>query len=240
MTFTWSQSQESANMSNFVLNHHNGNNWEIAAGTSGSVSGSTTKTITHTGYTGTFSPFAFGNSTVTGLPVELTQFKASCQSDYIQIDWTTASEIRNKAFELYKSDDAQDWKLIHDIEGQGSKSTETQYSFNDVDKRIGYYRLKDIDEDGIENWSQIIFADCKNDVSNIQIYPNPATDFIKVIVPQFENTTLNIISLEGKIIKTMPLISNQTLVSVKDLNSGVYMIEIEKKDSKEVIKLIKY
>ena len=240
MTFTWSQSQESANMSNFVLNHHNGNNWEIAAGTSGSVSGSTTKTITHTGYTGTFSPFAFGNSTVTGLPVELTQFKASCQSDYIQIDWTTASEIRNKAFELFKSEDAQDWKLIHEIEGQGTKATETQYSFNDVDKRIGYYRLKDIDEDGIENWSQIIFADCKNDVSNIQIYPNPATDFIKVIVPQFENTTLNIISLEGKIIKTMPLISNQTLVSVKDLNSGVYMIEIEKKDSKEVIKLIKY
>jgi hypothetical protein len=38
----------------------------------------------------------------------------------------------------------------------------------------------------------------------------------------------------------MPLISSQTLVSVKDLNSGVYIIEIEKKDLKEIIKLIKH
>jgi hypothetical protein len=38
----------------------------------------------------------------------------------------------------------------------------------------------------------------------------------------------------------MPLISNQTLVSVKDLVSDIYMIEIKKKDSKEVVKLIKY
>jgi hypothetical protein len=100
--------------------------------------------------------------------------------------------------------------------------------------------LKDIDEDGKENWSQIIFSDCKNDVSDIQVYPNPASDFVKVIVPQWENTTLNILTLEGKILKTMSLISNHTLVSVKDLVSGVYMIEIKKKDSKEVIRLIKH
>jgi hypothetical protein len=61
-----------------------------------------------------------------------------------------------------------------------------------------------------------------------------------VIAPISENTTLNILSLEGKVLKTMPLISNQTLVSIKDLVSGIYMIEIKKKDSKEVVKLIKY
>ena len=81
--------------------------------------------------------------------------------------------------------------------------------------------MKDIDKDGIKNWSQIIFSDCKEEASPIQIYPNPAMDFIKVVAPISENTTLNIISLEGKIIKTIPLISNQTVVSVKDLTRGV-------------------
>jgi autotransporter-associated beta strand protein len=238
MTFSWDPSQEVGSISNFKLNHHDGSRWEIAAGTSGSVSGTTTKTITHSGYNGAFSPFAFGQG-IYALPVELSKFKASCQSEYIQINWTTASEIRNKAFELFKSDDAQDWKLIYTTDGQGDKATETHYQFNDLDKKIGYYRLKDIDEDGIENWSSIIFADCKNDVSDIQIYPNPATDYIKVIAPIYENTTLNIISLEGKIIKTMPLISNQTLISVKELTEGIYFIEIKGNHNNSLLKFTK-
>jgi hypothetical protein len=125
------------------------------------------------------------------------------------------------------------------VKGQGTKATETNYLFNDYQRETGYYRLKDIDEDGIENWSQIIFTDCKNDVSDIQVYPNPASDFIKVIAPISENTTLNILNFEGKVLKTMPLISNQTLVSVKDLVSGIYLIEINTKTASKTIKIIK-
>jgi hypothetical protein len=158
-------------------------------------------------------------------------------NDFIQIKWTTASEKNNKMFELYKSDNAIDWSLIHTESGQGDKASETNYQFMDSKKQAAYYRLKDIDFDGIENWSPIIFADCENESSQIEVYPNPATDYIKVIAPIFENTTLHIISLEGKVIKTMPLISNQTLVSVKDLASGMYMVEIN--NSIKKIKFIK-
>jgi hypothetical protein len=235
-SFTWNANEIEGNLVNPTLNHHNGSGWEIPTTGTSTVSGNT---LTYTGYKGTFSPFAIGGSTTVALPVELSKFTASCQSEYIQIDWITASEIRNKAFELFKSDDAQDWKLIHTSEGQGDKATETQYSFKDLDKKIGYYRLKDIDEDGIENWSQIIFADCKNNVSDIQIYPNPASDFIKVVAPILENTTINILSLEGKIIKTMPLVSNQTLVSVKDLANGVYIIEVKNQKQIEQVKFLK-
>jgi hypothetical protein len=236
LSFTWNANEVVGTLTTPTLNHHNGIGWEIPTMGTTSVSGNT---LTYTGYKGTFSPFAIGGSSTVALPVELKEFKATCQSDYIQIDWITASEIRNKAFELYKSENAQDWNFIHTEAGQGDKATETQYSFKDLDKKIGYYRLKDIDEDGIENWSQIIFADCKNDVSRIQIYPNPASDFIKVIAPISENTILNIISLEGKIIKTIPLISNQTLVSVKDLANVVYIIEIKNQKQIEQIKFLK-
>jgi hypothetical protein len=236
--FNWNASQEVGGISTFVLNHHNDTVWQIASGTAGSVSGTTTKSMSHTGYIGKFSPFAFGPG-VTPLPVELIKFNATCQSDYIQIDWTTASEIRNKSFELYKSENAQDWKFIHTEAGQGDKATETIYTFKDLDKKTSYYRLKDIDEDGIENWSQIIFSDCKNGVSDIQIYPNPATDYIKVIAPIYENTTLNIISLKGKIIKTLPLISNQNVISVKELTAGIYFIEIKGNHNNFLLKFTK-
>jgi hypothetical protein len=236
LSFTWNANEVVGALTNPTLNHHNGNGWEIPSMGTSSVSGTT---LTYTGYKGSFSPFAIGGSSAFGLPVELKEFNTKCLNDYTTINWTTASEKNNAYFELFKSDDATNWEKIYEEKGQGTKATETHYSFNDFDKKTTYYRLKDIDEDGVENWSQIIFSDCKNEVSNIQIYPNPASDYIKVIVPISENTTLNIISLEGKIIKTMPLISNQTLVSVKDLVNGIYLIEIKNQKLIEQIKFLK-
>ena len=238
MTFSWNSSQEVGGISNFKLNHHDGSGWKIAAGTTGTVSGTTTKTITHTGYTGSFSPFAFGNSG-TPLPVELIAFNAQCMNEYIQIDWTTASEKNNKMFELYKSDNAIDWSLIHTADGQGDKASETNYQFMDYKKQPAYYRLKDIDFDGIENWSPIIFEDCKSNAAKTEIYPNPASDYIKVNAEIDEKTTLRIVSLDGRILKTLPLVSKQTLVDIKTFVSGVYIIEIINQKSTTTFKIYK-
>jgi hypothetical protein len=109
----------------------------------------------------------------------------------------------------------------------------------DSKKQAAYYRLKDIDFDGIENWSQIIFADCESNASKTEIYPNPAQDFIKVITEIDEKTTLRILSLDGRILKTLPLISNQTLVDIKSLISGVYIVEIINQTSKTTFKINK-
>jgi hypothetical protein len=233
-TFNWNANEVVGTLTNPTLNHHDGTKWAIPTMGTTSVSGNS---LTYTGYKGSFSPFAIGGSQTVALPIELIAFNAICTNDFTQIRWTTASEKNNKMFELYRSDNALDWEWIHTESGQGDKASETNYQFMDSKKQAAYYRLKDIDFDGIENWSQIIFADCENESTQIEVYPNPATDYIKVIAPISENTTLHIISLEGKVIKTMPLISNQTLVSVKDLASGMYMVEIS--NSIKKIKFIK-
>jgi autotransporter-associated beta strand protein len=236
--FSWDVAQERVGINNFVLNHYNGSGWQIAAGTRGNVSGTSTKTITHTGYTGSFSPFAFGSS-LTGLPVELIDFNAKCMNDFIQIKWTTASEKNNKMFELYKSENASDWEWIHMESGQGDKASETNYQFMDYKKQAAYYRLKDIDFDGNENWSPIIFADCESNASNTEIYPNPATDYIKVSTEIDNQSIIRIIDFDGREVKTLPLISKQTLVDIKSLVSGVYIFEIINQKSKTTFKINK-
>jgi hypothetical protein len=233
-TFNWNANEVVGTLTNPTLNHHDGTKWAIPTMGTTSVSGNS---LTYTGYKGSFSPFAIGGSQTIALPIELIAFNATCTNDFTQIRWTTASEKNNKMFELYRSDNALDWEWIHTESGQGDKASETNYQFMDSKKQAAYYRLKDIDFDGIENWSQIIFSDCDNESTQIEVYPNPASDYIKVIAPISENTTLHIISLEGKVIKTMPLISNQTFVSVKDLASGMYMVEIN--NSIKKIKFIK-
>jgi hypothetical protein len=191
-----------------------------------SVSGNS---LTYTGYKGSFSPFAIGGSQTIALPIELVAFNATCMSDFTQIRWTTASEKNNKMFELYKSDNALDWEWIHTESGQGDKASETNYQYFDNDKKPAYYRLKDIDFDGKENWSQIIFADCESNTSKTEIYPNPASDYIKVVIPFEESTTLNILSIEGKILKTLPLVSKNNVINIKDLSVGVYLMELSNK-----------
>jgi hypothetical protein len=108
-----------------------------------------------------------------------------------------------------------------------------------MDKQSNYYRLKDLDFDGIENWSPIIFADCEFNASKTEIYPNPAQDFIKVITEIEDQSILRILNLDGRELKTLPLISKQTLVDIRELTSGVYILEIDKKGSLNRLKLIK-
>jgi hypothetical protein len=45
--------------------------------------------------------------------------------------------------------------------------------------------------------------------------------------------------LDGRIVKTLPLVSKQTLISVKDLASSIYLIEINTKTASKTIKIIK-
>jgi hypothetical protein len=235
-TFNWNANEVVGTLTNPTLNHHDGSSWKIPTVGTTSVSGNS---LTYTGYKGSFSPFAIGGSSAVALPVELFSFNTVCESDYVQVNWTTASEINNKSFELYKSDNAIDWSLIHTTDGQGDKATETDYSFKDMDKKFAYYRLKDIDFDGIENWSQIIFADCKSNASKTEIYPNPAQDFIKVIFPFEENTTLYILSMEGKILKSLPLLSKNNLINISDLSEGIYLIELSNKTLIKRVKFVK-
>jgi hypothetical protein len=108
-----------------------------------------------------------------------------------------------------------------------------------MNKNSTYYRLKDIDFDGIENWSQIIFADCKSNTFKTEIYPNPATDYIKVITEMEDQSIMRILNLDGREVKNLPLISKQTLVDIRELTSGVYIIEINGKTNNKQIKLHK-
>ena len=71
-----------------------------------------------------------------------------------------------------------------------------------------------------------------SEISNnkIQIYPNPSSDFI--IIENIEPQQITIYSLDGKLIKT---VENANVVDVRDLNEGIYLINIDNAVLKFVI-----
>jgi hypothetical protein len=46
--------------------------------------------------------------------------------------------------------------------------------------------------------------------------------------------------MDGRVLKSLPLISKQTLIDLKDLTPGLYVIEIHNKQKIENIKIYKY
>lgn len=115
----------------------------------------------------------------TPLPVELTSFTASTQSATVTLNWQTATEVNNYGFEIERSTSSIDnnWEKIGFIDGNGNSNSPKSYSF--IDDATGYgkvlYRLKQIDNDGQFEYSDIVEVDLNIPEKFMleQNYPNP-------------------------------------------------------------------
>ena len=77
----------------------------------------------------------------------------------------------------------------------------------------------------------------KYENDNVAIYPNPATDQVTIVgIP---NSTLRIYDITGKMMMTTTIQDNQETINVSHLNSGIYFLELQDKNTKAVRKLIK-
>ena len=106
------------------------------------------------------------------IPVELTSFEAKIFGNQVTLNWTTATEINNKGFEVErrltqtlsssspsdKGKGLNEWNLIGFVKGNGTTTKMQTYSFIDDNIISGkyLYRLKQIDFDGEFEYSKII------------------------------------------------------------------------------------
>ncbi len=98
------------------------------------------------------------------LPVELTEFYVVRFDNINLIKWETASELNNKGFEVQKSFNNKDWELIFFQEGKGTSNEFNSYEILDNTDLTSYYRLKQIDFDGVYEYSNTIVMTVKERV----------------------------------------------------------------------------
>lgn len=194
-------------------------------------------TITVLGYN-SFSSVTGTSSNNAALPVSLTKFEGQAiNKTQARLTWQTATEINNKQFEVEKSIDGVSFEKIATIDGNGNSSTIKNYQTIDNNfVASAYYRLRQIDFNGTENMSQVIFI--KNNNDKILVYPNPTSGEIFIQSNENKQSNLNwkLTDAQGKVI----LNGNDTLENVektlsnqlKNQSKGMYMIEIQ--GSKEI------
>ena len=103
----------------------------------------------------------------------------------VLLNWSTSTELNNRGFEIERSTNKKDWRLIGFKEGKGT-TTETQnYSF--VDDLFGisspqlFFRLKQIDFDGSFEYSDVVEVDIAPSTFSLsQNYPNPFNPSTKI------------------------------------------------------------
>jgi hypothetical protein len=99
----------------------------------------------------------------TPLPVELIEFNGKYYNTGIKLYWATASETNNDHFEILKSFDGFNFIKLTSVKGKGNTSMFSNYEYIDYDvcDTIVYYKLLQVDYDGLTKEYDPIAFKCR-------------------------------------------------------------------------------
>ena len=176
--------------SDLVVAHYTAGNWQSEGGIITGGSTTAVGSVTSTSPLTSLSPITFGSAfNLNALPVELLSFEAEALATTVKLTWSTASELNNDYFTLYRSKDGENYIEVTTIIGAGDSQEEIAYSF--IDERpyngISYYKLAQTDFDGTTVDVGVVLVRMSNNSQTLELvsYPNP-----------FQNEAINL-SLSG-------------------------------------------
>jgi hypothetical protein len=181
-----------------------------------------------------FSDFYIHKAKGFPLPIELLSFRAKCDKEIVNVEWTTASEINNDFFTLEKSTDLQNFEIVTTVKGAGTTNEIKYYLYTDENPcdGISYYRLKQTDFDGAFKYSDIEIVDCSGlNNPDVIFYPNPFKDELVVRIININSIKANIEiydMLGSKVFEsTMSNISDNDryTINLSKLSPAVYFIK---------------
>jgi predicted outer membrane repeat protein len=156
-------------------------------------------------------------SNSTPLPITILSFTGILESGTAQLQWRTGVESNFNHFEVEKSVDGRVLRAQGEIAAKGNGSN---YSYSLVQQEpMAYYRLKVVDNDGRYIYSRVLGLSQRAD-GGIIVYPNPARDFINIVVPDARD--LGIYTVDGKLVKIVVLREGVNAIDISEMSAGMY------------------
>ncbi|MCC6287098.1 MAG: hypothetical protein IT249_04375 [Chitinophagaceae bacterium] len=193
------------------------------------LTGSITSTSTPTAFN-SFSTFAIGFRVITVLPITLPEFTAKTNNNYVDLAWTTASEINNDFFSIERSNDGVNFELLQTVNTKavnGNSKVNLYYTAQDRNPFNGrsYYRLKQTDLNGKYVYSKIavVSFDKRQTVS---IYPNPSVGSICISGLEGNTAKAEWYDVSGrKVLVQSAAIQNGVAKFDTRLSNGIYLLK---------------
>jgi hypothetical protein len=181
-----------------------------------------------------------GESPTGALPVELISFTAKVIGHTVELNWRTATEVKNYGFEVERATtkSEQGWSRIGFVEGHGNSNSPKEYSFTDVPQieTKFQYRLKQIDTDGKYGYSSVVSIEIKapTQFTLNQNYPNPfnPATIISYSIPISSNVKLQVYDVLGNLVVTLVDESQEVgsyavTFNANALSNGIYYYKIQ-------------
>jgi len=159
----------------------------------------------------------------TTLPVTLINFSVSLKNDLASLHWRTGVETNFNHFEIQKSTDGSSFQPEGETSAKGDNS---DYLFTLPQlEPTAYYRLKIVDNDAKNKYSDVVVAMLQNENTNSTlVYPNPARDYIN-----FKLDKAGIIFIydeSGVLVKTAALQASVNKINISNFQAGAYYGEV--------------
>ena len=178
-------------------------------------------------------------------------FNIAKQDRGVNLNWVTNTEIENDYFIIEKSRDGISFDPILEVASKTDAAGTNFYDEIDAVPFFGknYYRLQQFSKNGSSIYSSVRTVDFDLDLSQLEIYPNPAQEKIQVNLKSFinRNISIQIFDARGTLMEEKNLQELNNEVQTFDLDgyiNGLYLmgIKIEGKRmiTKQFIVLKKY
>ncbi len=229
LDFTWNPASVAGTFVAPKLLHYNGSAWDILPGTP--TYNLPAGTLSYSGYSGSFSPFAIGESNFI-LPVTWLSFTGTTQGKTVILNWATALESNNDYYEIERSANGIQYGKIGQVEAGQNPAVRNEYRFTDNNPLIGeaFYRLKQVDRDGHARYSTVISVIYAGE-TGISIRVIPGSGQLGLTVPAAVTGPVDLLITDniGRQLQRQTVRAGQQIITLKAATANtVYFIKLLK------------
>ena len=166
--------------------------------------------------------------TTSALPLTLLSFDYKLNNNTVQLDWKTASETNTSHFEIERSMNGTDFKVIGQLAAAGNSSNTRNYTFTDATPQYtNHYRLRQIDKDGKSSYSAMLFVKIQA-ASPLTVIENPVKTKLTLLVSsdQANASDITIFDFSGRQILNAVSKAGYQYINVSGLSAGKYLITL--------------
>lgn len=186
--------------------------------------------------------FGFANSSSAPgpLPVVWGGFAGKrLNNSTVALQWRTMQEQNASHYNVQRSEDGIRFRTIAIVAAQGTTSSVSDYNFDDKNATAAthFYRLEQVDLDGSINYSSIIK---QGNGGQKTLVGGLGSNKIMVQFFSNDNRQFRIVNNSGIIVKQMNSTTQQQVLDVNNLSTGVYALQIINSDgTSEVHRFVK-
>jgi len=78
-----------------------------------------------------------------------------------------------------------------------------------------------------------------NEIANCRVYPNPASDFLNLVLDQNVQGQIEVLDLSGRLLHVESFDSESIVLNISELGQGVYLLKLSSSEVNRTIKFIK-